>query len=77
MRTLSTYLETHEITQQAFADLIGVSQPTVSGYLSGEQKPRLKNLLRIAEKTGIDLAVLVREAEEVFEARKASKTLAA
>ncbi len=41
-----------------FAEMAGVSRPTMSAYLSGKQSPRAPVLIRIAEATGTDLAWL-------------------
>ncbi|WP_194133064.1 helix-turn-helix domain-containing protein [Salipiger mangrovisoli] len=35
MATLAQFLKTSRMTQQAFADAVGVSQPTVNRWLNG------------------------------------------
>lgn len=53
MQALRTYLELTSTTQQAFAERIGVKQPTVSGWLNGEYMPSAEMLRRISAETGI------------------------
>ena len=37
MEKLATYLADQKMTQQAFADLVGVTQPTVNRWLGGSR----------------------------------------
>jgi transcriptional regulator with XRE-family HTH domain len=55
MDALRQYLHQHNITQSAFAAEMGVSQPTVSGWLSGEQFPTGRRLKEISNKTGVPI----------------------
>lgn len=50
--TLQEYLNKKKLTDAAFADLIGVSQPTVSRLRSKGQIPSREVMRSIFEKTG-------------------------
>lgn len=43
-------------SQREFASKLGVSQPTVNGFVSGRNRPTARTLKRIAKITGKDLA---------------------
>ena len=43
------------LSQTAFADLIGIAQPTLSAYESGRRQPTLPTLLRLLERAGLEL----------------------
>lgn len=47
--SLPNFLLKHNISQRDFAKRIGVTEATVSRWVSGERDIRLTNLLRIAE----------------------------
>ena len=49
------------LSQTAFADLIGVAQPTLSAYESGRRQPTLPMLLRLLARAGFDLRLEVVE----------------
>ncbi len=49
------------LSQRAFADLIGVAQPTLSAYESGRRQPTLPMLLGLLNKAGFDLRLEVVE----------------
>lgn len=49
--TLSDYIAAHRMTQDEFAELIGVTQPSVGRWIAGERMPRPDTLRRIAELT--------------------------
>jgi transcriptional regulator with XRE-family HTH domain len=55
MEALRQYLQDHRITQAAFAADLKVSQPTVCGWLNGEQFPSGQNLRLISQRTGISI----------------------
>lgn len=40
MHKLATYLADHDLTQSAFAELIGSTQVSVSRWISGQRMPR-------------------------------------
>jgi transcriptional regulator with XRE-family HTH domain len=50
------------LTQQAMAEKLGVTQPTVSRVESGETTPRQRHLRRWADAYGVELDMLVPEA---------------
>ena len=43
------------LSQRAFADLIGIAQPTLSAYESGRRQPTLPTLLSLLNRAGHDL----------------------
>ena len=59
MEALRKWLEITETTQQAFADQMGVSQPTVHYWVSGSSTPTPTMLLKISDATGISLEKLL------------------
>ncbi|MEO7803317.1 MAG: helix-turn-helix transcriptional regulator [Actinomycetota bacterium] len=46
-----------ELSQEQLARKIGTSQPMVARWESGSQIPSVRSLLKIAEATGLDLAL--------------------
>ena len=52
------------LSQRAFADLIGVAQPTLSAYESGKRQPTLPTLLSMLRRAGMDLRLEVVEADD-------------
>jgi transcriptional regulator with XRE-family HTH domain len=51
--------ELGEITQESLADRVGVSQGTVSSWLTGSKEPRLKRLTKIEQALGLPPNTLV------------------
>ena len=49
------------LSQTAFAELIGVAQPTLSAYESGRRQPTLPTLLRLLGRAGLDLRMELAE----------------
>lgn len=49
------------LSQTAFADLLGVAQPTLSAYESGRRQPTLPTLLRLLRRAGFDLRLELTE----------------
>ena len=43
------------LSQTAFADLLGVAQPTLSAYESGRRQPTLPTLLKMLTRAGLEL----------------------
>lgn len=43
------------LSQTAFAELLGIAQPTLSAYESGRRQPTLPTLLRLLGRAGLDL----------------------
>lgn len=54
MEKLEAYLRANQLTQKAFAAIVGVTEGAVSQWLSGGNIS-LKRLARIREVTGIDI----------------------
>ncbi len=48
---LDTYLQKHDLTQEQFAVLVGVTQNAVSQWISGQRCPRPQYLKNIANVT--------------------------
>jgi transcriptional regulator with XRE-family HTH domain len=59
MDRLKQYLDHHEITQTELAKRVGVSQPTVWGWLSGESLPAASTLKKLATVTGLSVDELL------------------
>lgn len=49
------------LSQTAFAELLGVAQPTLSAYESGRRQPTLPTLLRLLHRAGLDLRMEITE----------------
>ena len=43
------------LSQTAFADLLGIAQPTLSAYESGRRQPTVPTLLRLLARAGLEL----------------------
>ena len=59
MKALRDYLELTDTSQQAFAERLGVKQPTVWGWINGKYSPSAEMLKRISEVTGISIDKLL------------------
>ena len=60
MERLREYMTSSGLTQAELARRLGVSQPTVSDWLSGNIKPTVRRLLTISKKTGISVDELLK-----------------
>lgn len=60
MEGLREFMTRRGMTQEALARLAGVSQPTVSDWLSGNTKPTVERLLDLSEKTGLSVDQLLK-----------------
>jgi transcriptional regulator with XRE-family HTH domain len=60
MEGLRDYMVEHELTQAELAELLRVSQPTVSDWLNGNTKPTVDRLLSISEKIGLSVDELLK-----------------
>jgi transcriptional regulator with XRE-family HTH domain len=49
------------LSQTAFAELLGIAQPTLSAYESGRRQPTLPTLLRLLGRAGLDLRMELTE----------------
>ncbi len=49
------------LSQTAFADLIGIAQPTLSAYESGRRQPTLPTLVDLLARAGFDLRLELAE----------------
>ncbi len=52
------------LSQTAFADLVGIAQPTLSAYESGRRQPTLPTLLRMLHEAGLELRLEVVEGDD-------------
>lgn len=52
------------LSQTAFADLVGIAQPTLSAYESGRRQPTVPTLLRMLERAGLELRLEVTERDD-------------
>jgi len=43
------------LSQTAFAELLGVAQPTLSAYEAGRRQPTLPTLLRLLSRAGLEI----------------------
>ncbi len=53
-RNLRAYREAKDLSQEAFADVLGVHRTYMGGIERGERNLTLKSLERIAERLGLD-----------------------
>ncbi|SHE25575.1 helix-turn-helix domain-containing protein [Actinomyces glycerinitolerans] len=60
-RNLRTYRLQRGLSQEAFADLLGVHRTYMGGIERGERNLTLKSLERIAEQIGVDPGELIYE----------------
>lgn len=51
------------LSQHAFADLLGLAQPTLSAYESGRRQPTLPTLLRVLAKAGLELRMQIADCD--------------
>jgi len=54
-RKIKAIRKTKKLTQQQFADLVGIKRSSVSNYEIGRRAPHIKELQRICEKLGVPL----------------------
>jgi transcriptional regulator with XRE-family HTH domain len=52
------------LSQHAFADLVGVAQPTLSAYESGRRQPTLPTLLKLLTQAGLELRMQVADRDD-------------
>jgi transcriptional regulator with XRE-family HTH domain len=58
---LRAYRQARDMSQEAFADLVGVHRTYMGGLERGERNLTLKSVERIAERLGIDALALMRQ----------------
>ncbi|MCL2727455.1 MAG: helix-turn-helix domain-containing protein [Bacteroidales bacterium] len=56
---LKTRMAEQNLTQKLLAEMLGISAPRVSEYLTGKSEPTLRIARRMHEKLGIDAEVLL------------------
>ena len=52
------------LSQSAFADLLGVAQPTLSAYESCKRQPTLPTLLKLLARGGMELRMEIADLED-------------
>lgn len=60
---LRAYRQARDLSQEAFADLVGVHRTYMGGLERGERNLTLKSVERIAERLGIDALALMHQEE--------------
>jgi transcriptional regulator with XRE-family HTH domain len=68
MERLKQYLDKQRISQTELARRVGVSQPTVWGWLAGESLPSADTLKRLAVATGLSVDDLLDQPSHRFTA---------
>ena len=63
-RNLRAYRETRGLSQEAFADVLGVHRTYMGGIERGERNLTLRSLERIAERLELDPTMLLHETPE-------------
>jgi transcriptional regulator with XRE-family HTH domain len=58
-RNLRTYRQARGLSQEAFADMVGVHRTYMGGLERGERNLTLRSVERIAEQIGVDPLVLM------------------
>ena len=61
MNTIINYLESNDMTQEQFAESLGVGQSLVSQWATGRRPVSLKRALQIEKIHGIDAGLLNKE----------------
>ena len=54
IEVIKQIMQEHELSQQAFADILGVNQTTVSQWILGRKKPGYDSILLLYEKFDIE-----------------------
>ena len=62
-RNLRSYREARGLSQEAFADVLGVHRTYMGGVERGERNLTLKSLERIADRVGVDPLSLLKPAD--------------
>lgn len=52
---IKNYMEQHEMTQQEFSDLVGISRRSISKYLNGDRIPKVSTMRDICKSINIEL----------------------
>jgi transcriptional regulator with XRE-family HTH domain len=59
MQALAQHLKRNKMSQAALAKAIGVAQPSVWGWLSGDTRPSIDNLVKLSKVTGLPIEKLL------------------
>jgi transcriptional regulator with XRE-family HTH domain len=63
-QNLRAYREARKLSQEAFADVLGVHRTYMGGVERGERNLTLKSVERVAERLGIEPLVLLGKQDE-------------
>ena len=63
-----------KMSQEALAEAMGVSRQAISKWENGQCNPDTENVIRLAEVFGVDVNVLIREADEKLAVPKTENT---
>ena len=55
LERVTEYIIEHRMTQQEFADLVGISRQSLSKYLNGDKIPKVSTMRQICEKLYINI----------------------
>ena len=67
-KKIKTLRQGRKLTQQEFADRLGITRPTISNYETGRRTPHLSELKRFAEFFGVDLNYFgINPADDIFQ----------
>lgn len=53
--TVKNYINTHGMTQQQFADFVGISRYMLNGYLNGRTIPKISTMRKICECINVNI----------------------
>lgn len=76
MKTLKTIIEEKGISQRKLAELVGVTEVSMSRYVNGDRVPKAPIAIKIADVLGIDVTALYRDYEISLTIEEALKELA-
>jgi transcriptional regulator with XRE-family HTH domain len=73
-RNLRRHREARGLSQEAFAELVGVHRTYMGGLERGERNLTLKSVERIAQRIGVEPLALMSEAADGHKPKESSKT---
>ena len=59
MQALAQHLKRNKVSQAALAKVLGVAQPSVWAWLSGDSRPSVDNLVKLSKATGLSIDALL------------------
>ena len=67
IRNLKQLVDSSGLTVKAFSERVGLTPPAISRYLSGDRKPELSPVVRIARSFGVSVDWLLGLSESKFD----------